>query len=181
MQEAPIFNFKLVTETDLSLLFTWFQQPYISQLWKEPTDWAIFREKYVRRMSEQEFFPFLAYIDKKPIAYIKYHHVNDEDRAVFPDVTIPEGSMGIDLFIGDSDYLNKGYGVRLLTEFIEFVKKLEPSCTTIMIDPAVDNLRAIKCYQKVGFKIIGEYITPYGPTGEGPGPILLMLYALPVA
>lgn len=44
------------------------------------------------------------------------------------------------------------------------------------IDPATDNHRAIACYKKVGFTPIGEFIVPYGPMGNGPGPILLMMY-----
>jgi RimJ/RimL family protein N-acetyltransferase len=175
---AHTFNFKPLAESDLPFLFEWFAQPYIAQLWKEP-DWRTFQEKYRKRISSNDIFPFVAYIDDKPIAYIKYHHVKDDDRALFPNVEIPAFSIGLDLFIGNPNYLGKGYGTHLVKEFIQFVQKIEPHCTTIIIDPAVDNHRAIRCYEKVGFKIVGTYITPYGPTGEGPGPILLMMYNFP--
>jgi RimJ/RimL family protein N-acetyltransferase len=175
-REPKSFNFKLLTEADLPLLFKWFQQPYIAKLWVEPKEWTPFKEKYAKRLSSKEIFPFLAFIGEEPIAYIKYHFVSDEDRALFPDVELPKGSIGLDLFIGNPEYVGKGFGTQLLKEFISFLKKVEPKCTTIIIDPAPDNDRAIACYKKVGFKTIGPYEVPYGPTGQGPGPILLMVY-----
>lgn len=178
MQQSPAsFTFTCLQESDLPLLFTWFQQQYIAQLWKEPADYETFKEKYIAQyINASDLHPFIAYRNEKPIGFIKYHHMNDEDRAVFPNVEFPHLSVGIDLFIGEPAYLNKGYGTRLLKEFTAFTKKREPACKTIMIDPAVDNERAIACYKKVGFKEVGIYTTPYGPTGQGPGPILLMLY-----
>ena len=124
----------------------------------------------MKHIKTQDIAPFIAYIQDQPAAYIKYHHTNAEDRAIVHDFPIPEKSIGIDLFIGNPEYLNKGYGTTLLKEFITFIKASEPDCKAIIIDPATDNDRAIACYKKVGFKTIGEYISPYGPTGEGPGP-----------
>ena len=69
--------------------------------------------------------------------------------------------MGIDQFIGDENYINKGYG----TEIIHlFVKKLfnYPNIKKIITDVDPDNHRAIRCYQKVGFYIIKEVDTPEG-------------------
>lgn len=178
MQSSDTFTFKAVTDADLPFLFSWFGQPYIAELWKEP-NWEMFNKKYKSHIASQHIFPFFACIAEKPIGYIKYHHVNNEDRQHFPDINIPEFAIGLDLFIGEPEYLGKGYGTRLLTEFIQFVKRAEPRCTTITIDPAIDNHRAIACYKKAGFETMGTYITTYGPTGEGPGPILLMMYTFP--
>lgn len=124
------------------------------------------------------YIPILLKLKKKPIAYIKYHRVNNEDRAHFKGVKIPDNSIGIDLFIGDQQYLGRGYGTTLLKEFIAHIKTQEPQCAAIIIDPAPDNIRAIACYQKVGFEKKGIFKVPYGPTGEGPGDILLMIYPI---
>ena len=170
------FIFKSLTQNDLPMLFEWFKQPYIEELWKEPKNFEIFKSKYMKHITSQDIAPFIAYIKDTPVAYIKYHHTNEDDRAIVHDFAIPEKSIGFDLFIGNPEHLNKGYGTTLLKEFIAFVKANEPDCQAIIIDPATDNDRAIACYKKVGFKTIGEYISPYGPTGEGPGPILMMIY-----
>lgn len=171
------FAFQRLNEADLPLLFNWFKQPYIAQLWKEPQEWDAFQAKFIPRLSSSDSISFIAHRGNNPLGYIQYHYVTDEDRALFPDIVLPPHSIGLDLFIGEPECLNKGYGTLLLAAFIEFLTKREPLCTTMIIDPAPDNLRAIKCYEKVGFKKVGNYQTPYGPTGEGPGKILLMIRA----
>lgn len=178
MQKSDSFTFRAVAETDLPFLFSWFGQPYIAKLWKEP-HWEKFKEKYTSKIASQHIFPFFACIEEKRIGYIQYHYMNNQDRQNFPVINLPDFSIGLDLFIGEPDYLGKGCGTRLLTEFIQFIKRAEPRCTTIIIDPAIDNHRAIACYKKVGFETVGTFVTPYGPTGEGSGPILLMRYTFP--
>lgn len=172
------FTFKLLTPQYFMLLFNWFQQDYIAQLWVEPKEWQEFEKSWQEKIKQPGVFKFLAYIDQEPVAYIHYFRVNDTDRSYFPGVDIPQHSIGLDLFIGNPAYLNKGLGAQLIKEFIQFVQTLEPQCTTIIIDPAPDNIRAIKCYEKVGFKKIGLFATPYGPIGNGPGEILLMMYKI---
>ncbi len=173
------FAFKPLVQADFALLFKWFQQPYIAKLWKEPQEWDFFKDKFTARLGSIDTFSFIAYLNDRPIGYIQYHLVNDDDRTLFPDISLPLNSVGIDLFIGEPECLNRGYGTKLLADFIEHIKKLEPNCMKIIIDPAPDNHRAIACYQKVGFKTKGTYMTPYGPTGSGPGEILLMVYQMP--
>lgn len=174
--DSNTFTFKPVTKADLPLLFEWFAQPYIEKLWKEPKEYATFEAKYLKDIASKRIIPFIGYIQDEPVAFIQYHHTDEIDRGLAPEANIPVDSVGIDLFIGNPDYLNKGYGTKLLQEFMVFVKGLEPQCQAIIIDPATDNDRAIACYKKVGFKTIGERMAPYGPTGDGPGPILLMIY-----
>lgn len=170
---AATFIFKPVELKDLPLLFTWFCQPYIAQLWPEPKAYAEFETKWTEHI--QRDHKFVAYIGDKPVAYLQYYHVTNEDRTKFHSVHIPEPSVGCDLFIGDPEYLGKGYGTELIKQFIQYVRQAEPTCKAMIIDPASDNYRAIACYKKVGFEKIGTYVVSYG-TSTGPGPIDLMIY-----
>ena len=77
-------------------------------------------------------------------------------------ITSPEGDNAItlDLFICDVDYLGKGISVPMIRKFLvthfSEVKR-------VLIDPEMTNTRAIHVYQKVGFKIIGEFIASWHP------------------
>jgi RimJ/RimL family protein N-acetyltransferase len=173
-----MFTFKLIISGNFLLLFHWFSQDYIAQLWVEPKEWKEFQNVWQAKLAVQDTFRYIAYVQDKPVGYIQYFKVNDTDRAHFPGIDLPDHSIGLDLFIGEPEYLGKGYGTQLMRDFIELVKIKEPQCTTIIIDPALDNLRAIKCYEKIGFKKIGIFNTPYGPRGDGAGEILLMMYKL---
>lgn len=78
-------------------------------------------------------------------------------------IDLPQATVGTDQFIGDSDYIGKGYGTLMIKAFIEFLQKIEPTITTVIVDPEPTNYPAIRCYEKVGFKKVIECMTPYGP------------------
>lgn len=178
IMSATIF-FKPLTQSDLPLLFAWFRQPYIAQLWAEPSDYPIFEQKWLSKLhnSLDTTHRYIACDEHGPFGYIHYYHVNDNDRSHFPNVAIPAGSVGMDLFIADQTRLGKGLGTQMIKSFIAHLKAQEPACPAIIIDPAPDNTRAIACYKKVGFEEVGEFVVPYGgPAGIGPGATLLMKF-----
>lgn len=77
-------------------------------------------------------------------------------------ITSPEGKNAttLDVFICDLNYLGKGIAAPMIQDFLlsqfSHVK-------TVLIDPEATNKRAIHVYQKVGFKIIGEFIANWHP------------------
>jgi RimJ/RimL family protein N-acetyltransferase len=75
---------------------------------------------------------------EKPIGYFQYYFA-------------PGNLVGIDQFIGEKDYLDKGIGEKTIKMFIELIEKSHKP-DAIILDPSPDNKRAIKCYEKVGFK-----------------------------
>ena len=54
----------------------------------------------------------------------------------------------MDFFIGEADFLGKGIGTKALKEFLADFN----SCTHVLVDPDIDNIKAIKTYEKAGFK-----------------------------
>ena len=77
-------------------------------------------------------------------------------------ITSPEGedSITLDLFICDLNYLGKGLAVGMIREFLTTHFS---NMKRILIDPEATNIRAIHVYEKVGFKIIGEFIASWHP------------------
>ena len=62
---------------------------------------------------------------------------------------------GMDQFIGEVDYWNKGIGTKYTKMIFEFLKK-ERNVDAVILDPHKDNHRAIRMYQKAGFRIIED-------------------------
>jgi aminoglycoside 6'-N-acetyltransferase len=58
---------------------------------------------------------------------------------------------GIDQFIGEPQYWNKGIGTRLVTGMVQYLLE-EKGATIVIMDPQVRNTRAIQCYEKCGFE-----------------------------
>lgn len=77
-------------------------------------------------------------------------------------ITSPEGpdAITLDLFICNLDYLGKGHAVPMIRDFLT---EQFPNVKKVLIDPEATNARAIHVYQKVGFKIIGEFIASWHP------------------
>ncbi len=160
MKTAPI-EFKPLSETDLPLLADWLSRAHLQKWWREDEiTIERIREKYLPRIfGEDDARPFLVYLDYSPVGYIQYYHawINQD---WWPDK--PEkGVLGIDQFIGDKNNLDKGIGSRFISEFVQRLFD-DPEVTEIRVDPRPDNVRAIRCYEKVGFEKVNQINTPDG-------------------
>ncbi len=99
-----------------------------------------------------------------------FHGVSDTTYWIGYDYNIPfaflitsfdsTDTITLDLFICDPDYLGKGLAAHMIRDFLlsQF-----PNVKKVLIDPEATNTRAIHVYEKVGFKIIGEFIASWHP------------------
>jgi RimJ/RimL family protein N-acetyltransferase len=161
MNKAPI-EFIPLSETDLPLLADWLSRAHLQKWWREDEITIDrIREKYLPRIfGEDDARPFLVYLDYSPVGYIQYYHARI-NRDWWPDK--PEkGVLGIDQFIADEQHLNKGIGSRMISEFVQRLFD-DSGVTEIRVDPRPDNVRAIRCYEKVGFKKVNQIKTHDGP------------------
>jgi len=159
-----LISFKQVTQEDYPLLLSWFKEPHVASWWPVPEEHESF-EHFLIRIRSRETYAYFVMIDNKPIGYIQYYLIdrnNEKTGSWLPP--LPQATIGTDQFIGNSDYLNKGYGTVFIKEFIGYLKKeLYPEVTTLIVDPEPSNTAAIRCYEKVGFVSMGTYEAPWGP------------------
>jgi RimJ/RimL family protein N-acetyltransferase len=52
----------------------------------------------------------------------------------------------LDQFIGEADYIDKGYGTAMLIEFKKLLMKTHPQIKKIITEADPQNFRAQKCY-----------------------------------
>ena len=74
-----------------------------------------------------------------------------------------ESTIGLDQFIGEKNWLNQGYGTLLIQQFIVFLCQQNFQIKKIITEVDPNNLRAKRCYEKVGFISKGIIDTPDGP------------------
>src|SRR5581483_6612023 len=162
-QPEKVITFKKATQDDAPLIYSWFEHPHVKTWWPLPENETL--ESFTTRIRSKDTFAYVVLCDNKPIGYIQYYIVDkatDKTGAWLPE--LPPTTVGTDQFIGDPDYLGKGYGTLFIKEFITYLTTvLAPGTTTIIVDPEPANSAAIKCYKKVGFKEVGEFTTPFGP------------------
>jgi aminoglycoside 6'-N-acetyltransferase len=72
----------------------------------------------------------------------------------------PQGTRGIDLFIGEPDMIERGHGSSFIRQFADGL--LTSSAPRVVTDPDPANARAIRAYEKAGFRRDRLVDTPDG-------------------
>lgn len=141
------FRFAPAQPTQRSLIHQWLDQKYIKE-WIHGVglqNTLNGLEKFFRGESDTTYW--IGYDEDIPFAFL---------------ITSPEGNDAttLDLFICNLNYLGKGLSVPMIQEFLitHF-----PHIKRVLIDPEATNTSAIHVYQKVGFKIVGEFIASWHP------------------
>lgn len=88
-----------------------------------------------------------------PIGYGQIYEMTDECYSHYGYDNQNHAVYGIDQFIGEPDYWNRGIGTEYLKLVLKFLRE-EKQADAVIMDPHQDNIRAVKCYQKAGFRIL---------------------------
>jgi RimJ/RimL family protein N-acetyltransferase len=146
-------GFVPVTPEHYSLLSIWLNAPHMQEWWGDPEEELGFIRDMVEGRDTTR--PFLIAVDGTPVGYIQYwfigHHQNETWIADHPWLAeLPSEAIGVDLSIGYADRLSKGIGSAALSAFVR--KLVGDGHQTIIIDPDPANKRAVRAYEKAGFR-----------------------------
>jgi aminoglycoside 6'-N-acetyltransferase len=164
---APTYDFRAVTEDDLPMIADWLAKPHLAEWWGDPeTEIASIRG----HIDSDSVEPLIVELNGRAIAYLQSYDPHLEDDHPYADQ--PFGTLGIDISIGILEFLGLGHGSAIVRQFIEML--FEEGAVRVIIDPHPDNARAIRAYEKAGFREIDRRQTIYGnavlmaiDTGEG--------------
>jgi AacA4 family aminoglycoside N(6')-acetyltransferase len=159
-----IVSLRLMTEHDLPMLHDWLNRPHIVEWWggeeARPTLDEV-REHYLPRvMAEESVTPYIAMLGTEPIGYAQSYVALGSGDGWWEHETDP-GVRGIDQSLANPEQLNRGLGTKLVRTLVELLFS-DPSVTKIQTDPAPNNQRAIRCYEKAGFVQQNVIATPEG-------------------
>ncbi len=116
------------------------------------------------------------------VDYIQYFSLTEEEKEGF-GLSRPDRVYGLDVFIGEPDLWDRGLGTRAVSLMVRYLfQRLKAD--QVVVDPETWNTRAVRCYQKAGFRILkrlpahelheGEYrdawLMAAGPEAASPGP-----------
>jgi aminoglycoside 6'-N-acetyltransferase len=95
----------------------------------------------------------IAEVDRLPIGFLQIIDPAEEVSRYWGDV--PANLRAIDIWIGEAAFLGRGYGTRMMRWAIDFCFA-DRGVEAILVDPLSGNTRAIRFYQRLGFKPVGE-------------------------
>ncbi len=130
---------------EVELIHEWANTPDVMPFWygKKKSLEQIKEDWKPDYFSDEDPFSgrcFAIELNKKPIGMIIYNRIDRENR-----------STDIDILIGKKEHWGKGFGVDALRTFIGFLFKTY-NLNRIWLATYVYNRRAIRAYEKVGFK-----------------------------
>jgi RimJ/RimL family protein N-acetyltransferase len=96
-----------------------------------------------------------------PIGYIQSYIAMGSGDGWWPDERDP-GVRGIDQFLAHPEFLGRGLGTVMVRAFVQRLFT-DPTVSRVQTDPSPRNLRAIRSYEKAGFRPVGKIDTPDGP------------------
>lgn len=161
----PPVTLRLMTEQDLPMLHVWLNRPHIVRWWGGEAarpSWAEVQAGYLpSAMAEEGVTPYIAMWGTEPIGYAQSYIAMGSGDGWWEDEADP-GVRGIDQSLADASRLGQGLGTLLVRALVARLFE-DPAVTKIQTDPAPDNLRAIRCYEKAGFVALRTIDTPDGP------------------
>lgn len=115
-------------------------------------------------MADPRVAMWIVEFEGHPFAYAQDYAPGDWGS--HPFAHLPAGSRGIDQYIGDPAMVGRGHGSAFVRRHVE--RLFKDGAAAVGTDPRPDNGRAIRAYQKAGFRIAS------GPVETRWGRALLM-------
>lgn len=138
------------TDVDYQLMTKWLSDPRVYEFVHGKSKNINHVHKHYRPRILKNESIYSCFIEYKslPVGYIQYFDIKKYEKEY--ELTNTKDIWAIDIWIGEPEYWDKGIGtlsIKLSMKYIFRTLKAKK----IIIDPHLDNPRAIHVYEKVGF------------------------------
>lgn len=153
---TPHYDIRALTRNDLPLVARWLEEPHVAEWWGDPAEALAEIEAAMDDLATEAL---IVELHGRPIAYLQSYDPHLEDDHPYRDQ--PFGTLGIDVSIGVPELVGVGHGSAIVRQFVE--ELFAEGAPRVIIDPDPENLRAIRAYEKAGFKAFDTRTSIYGP------------------
>jgi RimJ/RimL family protein N-acetyltransferase len=147
--QGPRITIRPTQRADLDAMMRW--RPFADPLYR-PFD--------LPRQSRTEHIRWFEWRSKDPSR--RLYTIIDEGHRVIGSLTLREingrQSARLGITIG-ADFVSQGYGTEALKLFLDYFFS-ETEFARLVLDVAATNLRAVRCYQAMGFRNVGQHYRP---------------------
>ena len=149
------YDFRPLAHDDLPLVHSWLDRPHVREWWGDTAEQlGLVSED----LEEPAMDQYLVVLENRPFAYLQcYVHAHWLQNGLGLH---PTGTRGIDQFIGEPDMVGCGHGSGFIRQFVDGL--LSAGTPRVITDPDPDNARAVRAYEKAGFRKDREVDTPDG-------------------
>lgn len=141
-------TYRRAIASDAPLLRAWDEEPHVVA--SDPNDDWHWETELDTDSPWRE--PFIVEADGRPVGFLDIIDPALERSGYWAPV--PSGWRAIDIWIGPADCLGRGFGTQMMRFALERCFAAA-SVEKVVIDPLARNERAIRFYQRLGFRPIG--------------------------
>lgn len=146
-----------MTDADFSILLKWLTDDRVLEFYDgrdSHYNAATLKENYSEEW-ETTYYRTIFEYEGKAIGYGQIYKLSDEMYEEYQYPQRGEIVFAMDQFIGEPEYWNRGIGTKYMQTVLDFLRA-EQNADAVILDPWTSNVRAIRAYEKAGFKIIAE-------------------------
>jgi len=161
-------SFRRLRSSDLDLMHRWLNAPHVRRWWyAEGTSRAEIEEYYLPGIEGRDATKFFLILhEDEPIGFIQSYRISAEDDEAYARLVDVDDSAGVDLFIGETEYVHRGLGHHVIRRFLSEHVFSDPGVEVCVIGPEPKNTAAIRAYEKAGFRFFKTIRAPGEPKPE---------------
>jgi RimJ/RimL family protein N-acetyltransferase/predicted enzyme related to lactoylglutathione lyase len=151
-------HFQPLNAADFEQLRSWQSELHVKEVWQ--ARWLSSPETYRESLGSDSVRRFLILdAQKLPMGFAQYYWAAQVGGGWWHG--IDNQTVGFDFFIGEKSYLGKGYGKRIVSEFITKLFSVG-GVELVIADPKPENRKMIHVLKSCGFSSQGKTVTPDG-------------------
>ncbi len=151
---APDYAFRPMTSADLPKVRQWLEAPHVRQWWGDPEQQFHLVSGDLDELAMEQF---IVVAGDQAFGYLQCYDLTRWNTGFGPQVA---GTRGLDLFIGEKEFIERGHGSALIRCFVDAC--FRQGVPRMVTDPDPENVRAVRAYEKAGFAKDRLVATPDG-------------------
>lgn len=158
----PMITFVQFNECHVALMHRWLNHGEALRWYgRQPATEKSIRQKYLIAKPREGTRCFIVQHDDAPTGYLQLYHMSD--HPLYSSVVgAKPHDYGMDLFIGRDDQIGRGLGTQIVAAALTELIFSQADAKRCLVGPSPENQRAIRCYEKCGFRHIKTVATNVG-------------------
>jgi RimJ/RimL family protein N-acetyltransferase len=157
-----MITFVPLDESHVALMHRWLSGGEALRWYgRHPTTEERLRQKYLIAKPQEGTRCFIVQHDYEPIGYLQYYRIRDHPRYGSLVGAEPH-DYGMDLFIGQDDRIGRGVGTQIVAAALKELIFAQADAERCLVGPSPENHRAIRCYEKCGFRHVKTVVASDG-------------------